>query len=363
MDKLLFLTLSIIAVTVAGFQTLAEPAILEEMENLPSSEDMNQKEVKDMNKLNNLEFVPRATSHIGALEGCLKYLGIEVSPGWLFGSTGHAFILNIGDDLCGSGPHSWGWGIINQLGKNIGYKTEVIYTNKNKDDFPQMQEKTWDFARKSIDDGLPCYGWHYDFMVINGYDDNGYILSGPVEKAPSDWRKFGIDAVGFLEIWSIRTGQKADDKVTIKDALSFAVDMAKEPDKRTIDPRAGGLAGYDNWIKGLESGKGDAFGGAYNAAIWAECRRFALEFLEEANQRTGREFDNLFQAAIDQYKIVRDSLKAVADLFPYKSATKSEWKQNMEDEERRQKAVKHLRIAKTAEAKGLEILEKIVKVL
>jgi hypothetical protein len=317
--------------------------------------------VEAMKKLDNLDFVPRATSHMGALEGCLKYLGIEISPGWLYGSTGHAFILNIGTDLCGSGPHSWGWGVVNQLGKNIGYETKVIYTNINRDDFSQMQEKAWDFARKSIDDGFPCYGWHYDFMVIDGYDNNGYLLSGPVDDAPGNWRKFGADAVGFLEIWSVRHGQKADDKTTIKAALSFAADMAKEPDKRTLDPGTGGLSGYDNWIEGLESGEGDAFGGAYNTAIWAECRRFAVEFLEEANQRTGKKYDDLFRPAIKQYKLVRDNLNEVEKLFPYKGATKEEWKQNMEDSERRQKAVGHLKAAKAAESAGLKLLRKIVE--
>ncbi|MBC8228041.1 hypothetical protein H8E77_00645 [bacterium] len=310
-----------------------------------------------MKKLNNLEFVPRAVSHMGALEGCLNYLGIEVSPGWLFGSTGHAFILNIDTDLCGSGPHCWGWGVVNKLGKNIGYKTEVVYTNVNKDDFSQMQEKAWDFARKSIDDGFPCYGWHYDFMVINGYDDNGYLLSGPVDDAPGDWRKFGADAVGFLEIWSVRPGQKADDMTTIKAALSFAVDIKQW----AVDPRDGGLSGYDNWIKGLESGEGDAFGGAYNAAIWVECRGFAVEFLEEANQRTGKKYDSLFQPAIEQYKLVSDNLNEVEKLFPYKDATEEEWKQNMADKERRQKAVELLKSAKEAEASGLKALENILR--
>jgi hypothetical protein len=270
--------------------------------------------------------------------------------------------MGIGADLCGSGPHCWNWGTVNKLGKNIGYKTENIYTNKSKDDFSQKQEKAWDFVRKSIDDEFPCYGWHYDFMVINGYDDNGYLLSGPVDNAPSDWREFGAEAVGFLDIWSIRPGQKADDMTTIKDALSFAVNLAKEPDK-WIHEGIGGLSAYDNWVGGLESGEGDAFGAAYHAGIWAECRRYAVEFLEEANQRTGKNYDRLFQPAIKQYKLVSDNLNEVEKLFPYKDATEEEWKQNMEDNERRQKAAEHLKFAKAAEAKGLELLAKIVEAM
>ena len=312
-----------------------------------------------MKKIEGLEFVPRATSHIGALEGCLKYLGIEVSSGWLFGSTGHAFIMNIGDDLCPSGPHCWNWSTVNRLGKNMGYKTESVYTNADKEDCSQKQEEAWNLVRKSIDDGFPCYGWHYEFMVINGYDDDGYLLSGPMDNVPGDWRKFGMDAVGFLDICSIRPGQKADDKTTIKEALSFAVSFIEE----SADLPDAGLSGYDNWIKALESGKYSADGGAYHAAIWAECRRFAVEFLEEANQRTGGEHDSLFQPAIEQYRLVRDNLNKVEKLFPYKDATEEEWKQNMENSERRQKAVEHLKAARNAEATGLKLLGKIVAAL
>ncbi|MBD3182847.1 hypothetical protein GF312_11190 [Candidatus Poribacteria bacterium] len=306
--------------------------------------------------LGNLNSVPRATTHIGALEGCLKHLGIEVSPGWLYGSTGHAFIMNIGTDLCGSGPHCWNWSTVNKLGKNIGYEAKGFYTNEDKE---ENLQKGWDFVRESIDNGFPCYGWHYEFMVINGYDDNGYFLSGALtvgDDPPEDWRKFGIGAVGFLDLWSIRPGQKADDMKTVKDALSFAINTKWAVD----DSRDGGLAGYDNWMKGLETGEVDAFGAAYHAAIWAECRRYALDFLEEANQRMDMKYNSLFQPAIEQYSIVSDSLNEVEKLFPLKGKIQEEWKQNIEDAEKRHKAVDYLKTAKASEAKGIEFLGKIV---
>jgi hypothetical protein len=37
-------------------------------------------------------------------------------------------------------------------------------------------------------------------MVINGYDDSGYLLSGPLDDATGDWQELGIGAVGFLDI-------------------------------------------------------------------------------------------------------------------------------------------------------------------
>ncbi len=46
-------------------------------------------------KLENLRWRPRYTSHLGCIKGCLNYLNLDVSDAWLFGATGHAFVINI----------------------------------------------------------------------------------------------------------------------------------------------------------------------------------------------------------------------------------------------------------------------------
>jgi hypothetical protein len=45
--------------------------------------------------LKNLRWNPRMVSHLGCIKGCLDYLGMDISDAWLFGGTGHAFIINI----------------------------------------------------------------------------------------------------------------------------------------------------------------------------------------------------------------------------------------------------------------------------
>ncbi|MBN2240795.1 MAG: helix-turn-helix transcriptional regulator [Dehalococcoidales bacterium] len=47
------------------------------------------------NRLENLRWVPKNTTHLGCIKGCLNYLDMDVTNAWLFGATGHAFILNI----------------------------------------------------------------------------------------------------------------------------------------------------------------------------------------------------------------------------------------------------------------------------
>jgi AraC family transcriptional regulator len=53
------------------------------------------KEALVSKKLENLRWSNRWTSHLGCIKGCLNYLSLDVSDAWLFGATGHAFIINI----------------------------------------------------------------------------------------------------------------------------------------------------------------------------------------------------------------------------------------------------------------------------
>ena len=48
-----------------------------------------------MSVIKSLKWEPRWVSHLGCIEGCLKFLQHKISPGWLYGGTGHAFVLKI----------------------------------------------------------------------------------------------------------------------------------------------------------------------------------------------------------------------------------------------------------------------------
>lgn len=49
----------------------------------------------EMKARGNCRWVPRWVSHMGCLKGCLDYLGIGISEAWLYGGTGHAFVINL----------------------------------------------------------------------------------------------------------------------------------------------------------------------------------------------------------------------------------------------------------------------------
>ena len=106
------------------------------------------------------------------------------------------------------------------------------------------------------------------------------------------------------------------------------------------------------------------FGQAYNAQCWAECRRHAVAFLEEAKQRLADpKLAPLFDEALARYRIVSEQLGAVAKAFPFKVGDTAGMNERIRDAGRRAKAVEALTAARDAEAAGLKALGRIVDAL
>lgn len=314
--------------------------------------------------LNNLRWKPMWVTHLGCVQGCIEFLGLDVSDAWLFGGTGHAFIINVHEQVCPSGPTAWMTAMLGELGTNLGYVVDCVFGRKSEPGFAEKQQYAWKFAKQAIDQGLPCYGWELEmpeFYVVYGYDERGYLYSGPgcdEGKGPKPWREFGDTEIGIVEMYSVAPGEPADDAKTVRDALSFALEFAENPDKWILPNYRAGLAGYDNWINALETGSADGFGMAYNAAVWNECRALAPVFLEEAKVRLDQHAA-LFAEAKQHYDVVAQNMQTVTDTFPFDGLDPT----HIKDPSRCESAVAALKAAREAEALGLEVLTCIVNVL
>ncbi len=314
-----------------------------------------------MNTLKGLRWNPAWVSHLGCLQGCLGYLGLDLSPGWLYGGTGHAFVLNMHEEVCPSSPTAWRTMMLFELAPNLGCRLEGVFGWRNEGDLAGVQERAYAFVRDAIDRGLPCYGWELDipeFFVIYGYDDLGYYFSGPGcddGKGPKPWRELGDTDIGMVEVYSVQPGQAADDVTVVHSALEAALRHSQNPDEWILPHYRAGLAGFDNWIRSVEAGTASAMGMSYNAAVWEECRRQGAAFLREARDRVGRGIEELFDQAMVHYQAVARQLKAVVDLYPF---TLQEGRIQIDDASR--EAVVALKAAREAEAAGLQGLAAIV---
>lgn len=318
-----------------------------------------------MKELENLRWNLSWVSHLGCVKGCLDYLGVEMTNGWLYGGTGHAFVLNVHEEVCPSGPTAWSTEKLFELGRNLGYVVDGVSGSKRQEDLVDLQQRAWTHAREAIDQHLPCYGWELDipeFYVIYGYDDVGYLYSGPgcIEgKGPKPWGELGDTGIGWIELNSIKPGEAAGDATIVRQALAFVLEHAQSPDKWIHPGYKAGLDGFDYWIRSVEAGTASDMGMSYNAAVWALCRHYGVEFLEEARGRLDGALEPLFGEALMHYRMVAEQLKAVSELYPPFNWTEG----TIQVDDTSQAAVEALKQARAAEASGLEALTTIVQAL
>jgi hypothetical protein len=83
-----------------------------------------------MVKLENCQWRLKWVAYLGCIKGCLEYLGIDISDAWLYSGTGHAFAINLHEEVCPSGPTAWKTVKLFELGANLscaqsGFATPV----------------------------------------------------------------------------------------------------------------------------------------------------------------------------------------------------------------------------------------------
>jgi len=312
-------------------------------------------------ELEGLRWKRRWVTHLGCIKGCLDYLGVDISWPWLYGGTGHAFVINIHKVVCPSGPTAWHTEMLFRLAPNLGYKAAGVFAYKSASDFAAKQEEAWALVRESLDNNIPCYGWELafaEYYVIYGYDDVGYYYSGAgcdEGAGPKPWQEVGDSEIGVLEMYNVEPCEPVADAELVKQALAFALEHAESPEKWIYPNYRSGPPGFDLWAEALENGTANRFGQGYNGAVWAECRAEAVDFLKEAKVRLAGQADLLFDEAIEHYSLVHAKLKALAELHPFVMRGSEE-----DEELTSPEGAALVREAATAERKGLAVLETLL---
>lgn len=302
------------------------------------------------------------TSHLGCLKAATDNLGIPVTLEWLFGGTAHAFIINMHNTGCPSGPTAWRTQRLSELGHNLGYCITSVFSSQRQKDFSEKQRRAYDTVKYALERGFPCYGWELEipeYYCITAYDEIGYYYSGPTTgeaiKGPLPWQELGTKSLGMLEVYYMEPGFVADDKTLVREALQFALEHSQSPNKWAYPDYESGLAAYDIWLAALTSPKSDIFGLAYNSAVWHECRHFAVLFLQEVEQRLGQPYSKMVRDAQQCYEEVRDSLAIVKSLYPF--PPQAGFVPDIHA------ATVALKKARSAEERGLTCLETLVSAL
>ncbi len=239
-------------------------------------------------RIENLRMPPFNTTLLGVVKGVLDHYGIEMSPAMAFGASGHAFLINIHDELCPSGPYCWKYGWFYRLLVNLGL--EIVDLGLfEKSNTPEQRAGVERKVRDFVAGGTACSMQNMENQLITGYDDKVFFTFQPwgdkcggfppATLTYGTWQELGDEV--HVNFFAFNKSARPDERKALRDSLECAVDMFRHPEKYNW-PRYGiGPAAYDNWLKAVAAGHGSEHGNWWNAAVWSECRSMASAYFAE----------------------------------------------------------------------------------
>lgn len=270
-------------------------------------------------KIDTIKQTPFNTSLMGVIRGVFDYYDIKISNGMAYGGTGHAFMINIHDVVCPSGPYCWKYDGFIRLLQNLGLKmTDLGFFHK--DHKIEERNRLEEILRTHLDNKLACSMQNMDNQIIYGYDEKGLLLIQPwgpeCDVTPPtltfgtwDEYKGEIHASYFF----YRKVPPADEATIIRDSLHYALDLFRNPSRYTFDKYKIGGEAYDNWINSHEQGTAHEHGNWWNATVWGECRTMASEYFTEIAGKYPGETFTIAQGLSRQYKEIAELLKQISD--------------------------------------------------
>ncbi len=309
-----------------------------------------------------VEYAPAWLTWVAATTSCLRALGIECDQTDVAGFSGYAFHLCISPDLCPSAPTMLDWDALNWGVRYLGRSTLTFYAGQchsegYKSELTREHCRTaFELAKSEIEAGRPCVLWGAyvpEFAVCVGVEGDSYLVKSfkeviKQEQPPIPFDEINAPGGAYVLAFPTATGLKqlhAD-----QHAVQRAVEMARTPSS----DYAYGPAAYDLWGESLRAHKADDGGNAYNAACYAEGRRFASDFIARLAKRNEFAADELNRATAD-YTKAAEATAQVAKLFPFPG----EWGKKVEDDKAIGEAVDALKAAKDAEGSAIKTLTKV----
>lgn len=269
-------------------------------------------------QLENLKVQPFNTTLMGVVRGVSDYLGLEYSDAMLYGATGHAFLINIHEALCPSGPYCWNPQTFHALLRNLGIEMadHGFFSQKSSPEQRAEIEKT---LRDLLDRGVPCSLLNMENQLITGYDDTGFAATQPwaphADFPPAHltfgtWEELGEEI--HMNFFSFQKCEPSSATAAIAAGLQCGADMFATPEHYTSEPYGAGGKAYEKWIGAVEGGHGKAHGNWWNATVWAECRKRAAEYLGEIAE-SAPQTAALASELAAAYKVIAANLERASD--------------------------------------------------
>jgi len=320
-------------------------------------------------------YVPCWLSYLGAMSGCLRYLGVKCGTMDVGGHSGYSFLVNVAKgETCPSGPTALHLKTFREMVRgteSLGWKLD-LFTHERP--YPAIAGKPtpseialvrgiFRLVKKEIDQNRrPVVLWGLvapEYGIVKGYQGESYLVSTfrglstpgkPEEPVPyQDLKAPGcIDAFYFRERLRIRPAKAR------REALQRAIDFASG----TVEVQKNYVAGPDAleaWAEVLETaddGRQNYMGNSYVAACVEEGRTLSGQFLKHlAKRSTARQSRYLLEAARSYEKGAR-FMSSFTRMFPFKF-------QGEMPLLKRSKGARILRTVRTYEERAIQNMNKV----
>jgi len=251
---------------------------------------------------------------LGVVKAVLDYYHPGTSAAWAFGGSGHAFLVNIHEQICPSGPYCWKYEGVQRLIRNLGIEmTDLGFFHSGSR--PEERAAVELKLRQALDSGMPCSLVNMEHQVIYGYDDKAFFTAQPWGDScggfPPATLTFGTwpelkDEV-HVTFFTFRKLAPADDRTVVRDSLSYALNLFRNPEQLSFEHYGIGPNAYDNWLRAVADGHGSSHGNWWNATVWSECRAMASGYFSEIGQK--------FTPVAGQAQDLSAAYREIADLL------------------------------------------------
>jgi len=264
-------------------------------------------------KLENLSQGRLNTTLMGVVKAVLDFYHIDSSEAWAFGGSGHAFLINIHEQICPSGPYCWNYDGFRKLLRNLGLEMSDLGFFHG-ESTPEERAAVELKLKQSLDAGIPCSLVNMEHQVISGYDDKAFFTAQPwgdccggfppATLTFGTWPEFKDET--HVNFFTFRKLAPADDRTTVRQSLGYALDLFQHPEKHSFEHYGIGPNAYDNWARAAVE-HGSSHGNWWNGTVWSECRAMASGYFAEIGQK--------FPAGAGQAQELSKAYREIADLL------------------------------------------------
>jgi hypothetical protein len=262
---------------------------------------------------------PFNTSIMGVIRGVLDFYGIKISDAMAYAGSGHAFLINVHEVICSSGPYVWNNEGFIRLLRNLGLEAidlGFVHAGIPAAGRAGLEQK----VRQNLDQGVPCSVCNMDNQIITGYEADHLLLTQPwscvTDITPltltfGTWAEFGKEI--HANFFAFKKLPVAPEDKVIRESLEYAVDLFDNPGKYSMPKYGIGLLAYDNWLKGVEQGHGKEHGNWWNGTVWSECRTQAADYFAEIAGKLTPEAAASARDLSAAYREIASGLERISD--------------------------------------------------